>query len=64
MGMLGTGSAGAPAKQLGAGVAGSAPAPSVPAKPSLSAGTGNAPHPDDGIETADVEEIPDGPKPS
>jgi hypothetical protein len=45
-------------------VAGSAPAPSAPAKPSLTAGTGNAPHPDDGIETADVEEIPDGPKPS
>ena len=71
MGMLGGGNAGGPAKQLGAGVAGGASAPggapglpaaSVPAKPSLTAGS--PPHPDDGIETADVEEIPDGPKPS
>jgi phage shock protein A len=69
MGMLGGGNAAGAAKQLGAGVAGSAPggapglpAPSVPAKPSLTAGS--PPHPDDGIETADVEEIPDGPKPS
>ena len=69
MGMLGGGNAGGAAKQLGAGVAGSAPggapglpAASVPAKPSLTAGS--PPHPDDGIETADVEEIPDGPKPS
>jgi phage shock protein A len=64
MGMLGAGGA-AQAKQLGAGVAGSAPPPAaaVPATPSLTAG-GTAPPPDDGIETADVEEIPDGPKPS
>jgi phage shock protein A len=69
MGMLGGGNAGGAAKQLGAGAAGSAPggapglpAASVPAKPSLTAGS--PPHPDDGIETADVEEIPDGPKPS
>jgi phage shock protein A len=69
MGMLGGGNAGGAAKQLGAGVAGGAPggapglpAASVPAKPSLTAGS--PPHPDDGIETADVEEIPDGPKPS
>ena len=64
MGMLPSGSAGAAAKQLPAGAAGSAPATSAPATPSLTAGAGNAPHPDDGIETADVEEIPDGPKPS
>jgi phage shock protein A len=69
MGMLGGGNAGGAAKQLGAGAAGSTPggapglpAASVPAKPSLTAGS--PPHPDDGIETADVEEIPDGPKPS
>src|ERR1700722_6465170 len=71
MGMLGGGNAGGAAKQLGAGGGGGGavpggapglPAPSVPAKPSLTAGS--PPHPDDGIETADVEEIPDGPKPS
>jgi phage shock protein A len=64
MGMLGAGGAGQ-AKQLAAGGVGSAapPAAAAPATPSLTAG-GTSPHPDDGIETADVEEIPDGPKPS
>jgi phage shock protein A len=76
MGMLGSGGSAGQAKQLGAGATASAPAsapaPAQPAKPALAPGSGagagntsgSAANPDDGIETADVEEIPDGPKPS
>jgi len=61
MGILGAGAA--QARQLGAGAAGSAAPAAVPETPKLTAGQ-TPPHPDDGIETADVEELPDGPKPS
>ena len=65
MGMLGAG--GGPAKQLGAGEVSAAPGAAKPGPAASSApagGTPAAPHEDDGIPTADVEEIPDGPKPS
>ena len=61
MGMLGEG--GGQAKQLGAGVGDNAAPAAAPVTPKLTAGT-SAPHPDDVIETADVEAIPYGPKPS